>query len=77
MGRQVQFHAFPEDVQAFLDFVQDHDLVIVTLRDSDSAEIKTVPNPSLESRVMTLWNQSLLNSLERKHIIYPGRTYYG
>jgi hypothetical protein len=77
MGRQIQFHVFPEDIQAFLAFVQDHDPVFVTLRDSDSPEIKTVADPSLESRVMMLWNQSLINSLERKHIVYPGRTYYG
>jgi len=76
MGRQVQFHALSEDVQAFLEFVHERDPVIVTLRDSNSPEIKTVSDPSVETRVMTLWNQSFLSSLERKHIVYPGRAYY-
>lgn len=66
-----------EDVKAFLDFVQGRDPVIVTLRDGDSAEIKAVPDPASETRTMTLWNQALLSSLERKHVVVPGRDYYG
>ena len=77
MGRQVEFHAFPSDVQQFLEFVQGRDPVIVTLRSSDSPDIKTVADPSVETRVMTLWNQALLSSLQREHIVYPGREYYG
>ena len=77
MGRQVQFHMLPADVRSFLEFVQERDPVIVILRSSDTPEIKTVVDPSSETKLMTLWNQSLISSLERKQIVYPGRTYYG
>lgn len=77
MGRQIQFHMLPEDSKAFLDFVQKRDPVVITLRSSDSPEIKEVSDPSSETGIMTLWNQSLLVSLERERIVYPGRAYYG
>jgi hypothetical protein len=77
MGRQIQFHMLPEDARALLQFVHEHDPVIVTLRDSNLPEIKTVAGPSSETRTMTLWNQALLSTLARKHIVYPGREYYG
>jgi hypothetical protein len=77
MGRQIQFHIRPEDIKALLEFVHERDPVIVTLRSSNSPEIKTVADPSCETATMTLWNQSLLSVLERKHIVYPGREYYG
>src|SRR5437660_1498859 len=76
MGRQVQLHILAADVQQFLDFVQARDPVIVTLRDSDSPEVNALADPSSVSRVMTLWNQVLLSSLKRKHVVYPGRQYY-
>lgn len=77
MGRQVEFHALPDDVRRFLDFVQQRDPVMVILRSSDSPDIKTVADPSIETRVMTLWNQDLLSSFSREHVMYPGREYYG
>ena len=77
MGKQVQFHLLPDDLQAFLQFVQNRDPVIVTPRSSDIPEIKTVADPSSETQVMVLWNQAILSSLTRKHIVYPGRAYYG
>jgi hypothetical protein len=77
MGRQIQFHVLPEDIRSLLEFVHEHDPVIVALRDFDSPEIKTVTDPASEARTMTLWNQSLLNTLARKHIRYPNGKYYG
>jgi hypothetical protein len=76
MGRQVQFNALPADLREFLNYVEARDPVIVTVRDSDSPEIKALTSPSLETQVMTLWNQGLVSSLERKRIVVPGRDYY-
>src|SRR5205807_9376374 len=76
VGRQVQFHMLPEDVGIFLQFAQDRDPVIVTLKSSNSPGIRTIANPLPETQVMTLWNQAILGSLSRKHIVYPGRAYY-
>jgi len=76
MGRQVQFHALPEDLEAFLGFVRRRDPIIVTLRDSNSPNIIELEKPSAEMHVMTVWNQGLLNSLRRNHIVMPGRDYY-
>lgn len=77
MSRQIQFHALQSDVRQFLDFVQGRDPVIVILRSSDSPDIKTVVDPSVETHIMTLWNQHLLSSLKREQIVYPGREYFG
>lgn len=77
MGRQVQFHMLAGDLKAFLDFVQNRDPVTILLRCSHSAQIESVPNPSSEARTMALWNQAILSSLKREHIVYPGREYYG
>lgn len=76
MGRQIQFHAVDTDLRMFLDFVHERDPVIVTLRDSDSCEVLPVDNPSSESQVLTLWNQAITDSLARKRIVIPGRSYY-
>jgi hypothetical protein len=76
MGRQIQFNALPEDLQEFLKFVEQRDPVIVMPRDSDSPGMTALENPSLEVDVMTLWNRGLLSSLQRKHIVIPGRDYY-
>src|SRR5690348_9903437 len=76
MGRQVQFHALPSDIQMFLDFVHERDPVVVALRDSDAPEVAALANPSSETNVMTLWNQALLSPLRRQHIVVPGRDYY-
>jgi|SRR5579872_363179 len=77
MGRQIQFHSLPYDLKAFLEFVQNRDPVIVTERSSDTPEIRSVADPSSQTQVMILWNQAILGSLTRKHIVYPGRAYYG
>lgn len=77
MGRQIQFHLLPEDLRAFLDFVQNRDPVVVTRQSSETPDIQSVVDPSSQSNVMILWNQTLLGSLTRKHIVHPGRAYYG
>lgn len=64
------------DLRAFLSFVQERDPVIVALRSSESPEISQVAEPSLETQVMTLWNQDILGSLERKIVNTAGRVYY-
>jgi hypothetical protein len=77
MGRQVQLHMLPKDLRVFLGFVQARDPVVATLRSSDAPQLKPIPDPSSETRVLVLWNQALLGSLERKHVVVPGREYYG
>lgn len=77
MGRQILFHMLPEDMQTFLQFVQERNPIVITRRSSDSPEIRSIPDPPRETEVMTIWNKALLNSLERILISYPGRDYYG
>jgi hypothetical protein len=77
MGRQIQFHMLADDMRKFFAFVQERDPVIVTLKSSCSPEIQSVADPSSETQTIILWNRTILSSLERKHIVYPGREYYG
>ena len=76
MGRTIYFHALPEDLSTFLEFVSARDPVIVTVRDSDSPEIEAVMNPAEETRVLTLWNQEFLPELKREAVRRPGRPDY-
>jgi hypothetical protein len=76
MGRQVQLHILPPDTGLLLQFIQERDPVIVTLRDTDSPDLSSVPDPLSETRVMTLWNQALLSSLRRKRIVHSAKQYY-
>src|SRR5713226_3536793 len=76
MGKQLQFHTLPEDMQMFLDFVQKHYPVVVTLKSSDSPKVTPVSDAITESDIMTLWNKALLDSLERKLIHRPGGSDY-
>lgn len=71
MGRQVGFHALPDDLGEFLDFVCAKDPVIVTLMDSDRPEIERLSNSRSDSRVMSLWNQALIPTLERELVRHP------
>ena len=68
MGRQIAFHALPDDLAGFLGFAGRHDPVVVTLLDSDHPEVEAVPSPESETRVMVLWNQELVPTLRRKLI---------
>jgi len=77
MGRQVGLHLLSDDLKSLLSFVQRHDPVDITVRDSDCAEVESVPNPLTERRIMTLWNRNLLRTLERTLIRRPGgKDYY-
>jgi hypothetical protein len=68
MGRQTQFHMLAEDCKQFLDFIRDHDPVIVTLRSSSSRSIEEVLRPWEHGGTYCLWNRDFLPSLERKYI---------
>jgi hypothetical protein len=72
MGRQTQFHVFPDDMKMFLEFVQGHHPVMATVKSCDSPKVVPVADPLTESQVMTLWNQTLLGSLDRKLVNRPG-----
>lgn len=76
MGRQTQLHMLSQDLGALLAFVQEHDPVVVTLRDSDSSEVTPVLDPLVESKDMSLWNKTLLGSLERKLVSRQGGNDY-
>lgn len=73
MGRQIHFHMLPEDRDAFLNFVGERDPVIVTARDSDSAEVKPADEADLGSgNALCLWNRKLLPHLDREWVPNPG-----
>ena len=72
MGKQVQFHMLPEDMQEFLGFIQKQDDIVITCRDLDSPEIFPIIDPIKESETMVLWNKRLLPFLERKLVQRPG-----
>jgi hypothetical protein len=77
MGRQVGIYARPEDLREFLEFAAARDPLVVTVMDSDRAEIEAVNNPATETRVMTLWNRELVPSLRRRLVKRPtGANYY-
>jgi hypothetical protein len=78
MGKQIQFHALREDMIAFLECVQQQQgPIVVTLKSSDSPTVTAVPNPSVESQTMTLWNKALLGALQRKLVVRAvGGNYY-
>jgi hypothetical protein len=76
MGRQVGFHALPDDLGDFLDFVCAKDPVIVTLMDSERPQIESLANPRSDNRVMSLWNQALMPTLERELVRHPPASEY-
>jgi hypothetical protein len=77
MGRQIAFHALPDDLGDFLEFAGRHEPVVVALMDSDRPEVEALASPDAETRVMTLWNQELVPSLRRKLVTRAaGGDYY-
>ena len=73
MGRQIQLHMLPEDRDEFLSFIQQRDPVVITLRDSDSADIEPADNFHLGSdKTLCLWNSRFLPSIKREWISDPG-----
>lgn len=71
MGRQIHFYMPPEDRTAFIRLVQEHDPVVVTLRDSDSSEVQPLTDLD-DKKTLCFWNRKLLPRLERKWIPDPG-----
>lgn len=76
MGKQIEFHALPEDLELFLDFAKRRYPITITLKSSDSANVLPVADPIHEARTMTIWNNSLVKTLDRELIVVPGRKYY-
>jgi len=77
MGRQVGFHALPDDLREFLEFATTGASVTITLMDSDRPEVESLADPAVEKRVLTLWNRDLVPILEREVVKRPGaRDYY-
>jgi len=59
----------PEDRSAFIRLVQEHDPVVVTLRDSNSSEVQALADLDVgDKKTLCLWNRRLLRSLKRKWI---------
>src|SRR5436853_4367800 len=74
MGRQIHFHMLPEDQAVFLRLVQERDSVVVITKDSDSAKVQPSCDLDLSSssRILCLWNRTVLPHLERKWVADPG-----
>jgi len=68
MGRQIMFHALPEDCIELLSFIQERDPVVITERDSTTAEVKIVVAPCAATKTLCLWNQSFLPTLTRDYV---------
>lgn len=68
MGRQIQFHLLEQDCSDLLRFIQERDPVFLVDRDSDSAEVEAVADPCHAKKTLCLWNQALLDSIERRYI---------
>ena len=72
MGRQIHFYLFPEDQDAFLRYIQEHDPVVIVPRDSHSREIEPLSSSIEPDRTVCLWNRKFLQHLERQWIPDPG-----
>jgi hypothetical protein len=68
MGRQIQFHALPDDMGMFLSFVQQRNEAVVALRDANAPDIEPITSPISETRTMVLWKVGLLPTLRRRRI---------
>jgi hypothetical protein len=68
MGRQVAFHMFPQDVEAFLTFVQERDDVFLTEFTADTASINLLDRRDCFGKWLCLWNRRLLTRLDRRHV---------
>lgn len=73
MGRQIHFYTLPEDRRAFLRWLQEHDQIVATCRDSDSPHVEPLADlDDCDKKIVSLWNRKLLPRLERKWIKDPG-----
>lgn len=66
MGRQIIFHMFPQDCEAFLAFVQDRDDVLLTPFTADTTSIHLLERRDCYGKWLCLWNRRLLPDLNRK-----------
>ena len=71
MGRQILFYMRPEDQTTFLRKVRASDPVVITLRDSDSADAGPAAETSTRN-TLCLWNRRLLQRLGREWVPDPG-----
>jgi hypothetical protein len=76
MGRQLQFHMLPGDLQAFIDFAQDRDPLCIADRDYPTADIECIVNAASSSRILVLWNRSIAASIQRTLISTPAKKYW-
>ena len=75
MGRQIHFHMLQEDRNAFLRFVQERDPVVISLRDSRSAEVRPITDFDIgDDKILCLWNRQILPQLQRESV--PQRDYF-
>jgi hypothetical protein len=69
MGRQIQLHMLPNDVELFLSYVCREAPVAVVHRDSDSPSMTPLSGLELkESGTLCFWNKNLVPSLKREFI---------
>ena len=68
MGRQVAFHMFPQDCQAFLTFVQERNDVLLTEFTADTASLSLLDRKDCYGKWLCLWNRRLLPSLDRRRV---------
>lgn len=69
-------HLLSDDLRMLLAFVQSRSPVMITLKQSDTADVRPVEDPLKERRVMALWNRNISPSLERKRVARTGHDYY-
>jgi len=76
MGRQVQFHALPEDCQELLSFVSQRDTVTFVVQEYTEPELTVTSSPCAEKTTLVLWKDSLGTELRRTFVPRPVRPYF-
>ena len=76
MGREVRFHALPQDLAEFVEFATTRDPVVITLRDSDEPRIDPIEDPNSEINAMMLLNREVLPAVQRELVTHPGGSDY-
>ncbi len=76
MGRQILFHMLPADCSTFVGFLCDRDPVVIAEKDSGIPEIKPSTAPCNAGQVLSVMNQNITPSLQRKHIPESNRGPY-
>src|SRR5262245_4684855 len=76
MGRQVQFHALPEDCDELLSFIGGRQRVTVVVQDNAETDLTVTSNPCREQVTLVLWKDSLGTELKRTLVPRHGRPYF-